>query len=100
MRDSERLDPIVDDAVQALRRVLKAGDHDEAEIQQARIASSVLSTWSKLKQTDRAQEGMYLTMARDLAEDRDELARYIELTLPEAPIAGVVGKKKLAAEKK
>jgi len=99
-RDSARLEPIIEPAVQALRKVFMGGNHEDADVTAARLASSVLATWARLKQAERAQEGIYFAMARELAEDREQLARYIRLTLPDVPIVRVMDAKKLPEPKK
>lgn len=98
-RDSQRLEGIVDEAVSAIRLIFQPGEHTDGEVVAARIGSSVLATWAKLKQSERAQEAVYFAMARELAEDRDQLAKYIEMTLPDVPLVRVLDAKKLPAPK-
>jgi len=99
-RDSKRLEPIIDPAINAIRSILTDGEHTDNEITAARIASSVLATWSKLKQSERAQEAVYFAMARELAQDQEQLAKYISMTLPDVPLVRVLDAKKLPAPKK
>lgn len=87
-KDSTRLEPLIDDAIQTLQTIFRAaGEHSGDELAVARLANSVLATWSKLKQSESAQEAVYFSMARELAEDREQLAHYIEVTMPHVPLA-------------
>lgn len=91
-KDSQRLEPMISGAVQTLERVFQPGEHDEQELIVARLASSVLATWAKLKQSERAQEAVYFTMARELAKDSDQLADYVRRTMPDVPLSKELNK--------
>jgi hypothetical protein len=97
MKDSDKLEVLVEPAVSALRKVfLSPGDElMDTDIDTARLASSVLSTWSRLKQAERAQEAVYFNMARELATDKAQLEQYIKLSLPDVPLVKVLDAKKL-----
>ncbi len=98
--DSDRLEPIIDEAVNAIHHIFTSNEHTDNDVAAARIASSVLATWSKLKQSERSQEAIYFAMARELAEDKDQLEKYIALTLPDVPIVKMLDAKKLPAPRK
>lgn len=99
-RDSSRLEPVIDDAVNAIKSILKRGEHDVDEFTQARIATSTLATWAKLKQSERAADGLALSVAQQIAGDPDELAQYVKLTMPDTPIAQAIKPKQLGDGKK
>lgn len=84
-RDSDRMDQLVDPAVEALRKLLTDGPADETELAIANVAKGILATWAKLKQTERAQDAMNFAMARELL-DKEKLQEYIRLTLPGGPL--------------
>lgn len=96
MKDSQRIDPIVDDSVRAIKVILQPGERDDQDIAAARIASSILATWARLKQAERAREAIYFTMARELATNREQLEEYIKITLPDIPLAQALGAKQLS----
>ena len=85
VRDSDRLDTLIDPAVEALRKLLTEGPADDDELAIANVAKGILATWAKLKQTERAQDAMHFVMARELL-DKEKLQEYIKLTLPGGPL--------------
>lgn len=98
-KGSERLEPIIDEAVETLRKIFQADEPDTGELVVARLATSALATWAKLKQSEGAQEAVYFSIARELAQDKEQLAHYIEITLPHLPLAAQGVSKKLPAPK-
>jgi hypothetical protein len=48
----------------------------------ARIAVAAIATWTRSAQTRGASRALDYQMARDLAENKDELRRYVEITFP------------------
>ncbi len=92
-RPSNQLDPIVPDAVKTLKRILTDKTHSEDDLAIGRLASATLSTWAKLKQTEGAREAVFYSMARDIAENPEQLAHYIKVTLPDVPLAQALPKK-------
>lgn len=88
-RESERLEPLIDPAIQSLKRMFEGG-REEEDFTTARIASSVLSTWARIKQSERAEDAIMFSMARSLAHDREELERYLKVTMPDLPMLKVV----------
>jgi hypothetical protein len=97
MKDSDRLEGLVEPAVQALKKVfISPGDElIDNDLATARLAGSVLATWSRLKQSERTQEAVYFSMARELATDRVQLEQYIKMSLPDVPLVKVLDAKKL-----
>lgn len=86
MKDSERLEELVDPAVDVLRKAFESGTLTNKELGLARVASSTLSAWSRLKQVERAGDALRFNIARELATDKEQLAEYIRITNPEVPI--------------
>ena len=82
MKDSQRMEAVIDPAIKTLKAIFRPGESEEADLVKARLASSVLSTWARLRASERAQEALYFNMAQALASDREQLAQYIELTMP------------------
>lgn len=71
----------------ALKEFLQSKDHGKEDIAAARVASSVLASWSRHKQTEGAREATLFMMARELAKDQDELQQYIAIAAPASPFA-------------
>jgi hypothetical protein len=96
-KDSDRLEGIIEPAVSALRKVFtQPGDElVDNDLTTARLASSVLSTWSRLKTAERAQEAVYFNMARELANDQNQLKEYIRASMPDVPLVKVLDAKEL-----
>lgn len=59
---------------------------DVEDVGRARIAASVLSSYTKLKQVQSSREATTLSMARELARDKEEMALYIKMSMPNAPL--------------
>jgi hypothetical protein len=91
-RDSDRLETLIDLSVTAIERVLRDGKVEEDDLVIANMGKSVISTWAKLKQTERAQDAMYFVMARELL-DKEKLQEYIRLTLPAGSLKGLTSGK-------
>jgi hypothetical protein len=86
-KGSQRLEPVIDEAVEILKRTFQAGELNDQELAVARLANSTLGTWAKLKQSESAQEAVYFSMARELAQDQEQLAHYIKVTMPHLPLS-------------
>lgn len=98
-QDSKRLEPLLDDAIKSLRTVFR-GDRKDEDIAVARIAASVIATHSRLRQSERAEQGLLFNMAQALAEDKEQLAQYLRATVPEMPMVKKVEVKKVPASTK
>jgi hypothetical protein len=91
MRGKQPQDDVTIDELARLarRRVadfLKADDHTTMQIAEIRVATGVLATYARVKQTAGAREALTFMMARELAGDREQLADYIRATMPGAAI--------------
>lgn len=81
------LDETAEQAMLKLKAELGSVDHDEDAIKWARIAASLVGTWSRVKQAENGQAKFYFTVAKTLSESPEELKDYVRLTLPSTPIA-------------
>ena len=82
-----QFDELFQGAAQGLREFFQSGgDITEKELARARICSTVVSAWSRYEQTKRAKEATQFMMARELATNRDQLAAYVRISMPEASI--------------
>jgi hypothetical protein len=100
-KDSDQLQELIKPAVNALKKVFtQPGDElVDNDLTTARLAGSVLATWSRLKQAERAQEAVYFSMARELASDRSQLEQYVKLSMPDVPLVKVLDAKKVPSLK-
>ena len=80
------LDLLGAEAVGALRKFLGQPEHTSLDIGKARVAASALSAWSRYKQTESARESTFLLLARELAENKEQLRKYVKIAMPNAPI--------------
>ena len=73
-------------ALSKVRAYLTSDGQDKSLYQQARVASNLLGTWSRLQQTERARDANIIMMARDLAANKDELREYLRVAMPSSPL--------------
>lgn len=80
------LPEVATQALSYLHHYFSGIQHTDKEIKEAKIAVSVVSAYTRDKQTEGAREALQFMMARSLTSNKDELARYIKVALPSAPI--------------
>jgi hypothetical protein len=66
-----------------LTRFFRQSDHDTKDISVARVSTAVLSAWTRYEQTKSAEQATMFMVARELASNKEELAKYISATMPE-----------------
>lgn len=98
MQEFDRLNDLVDPAFEALQRALKPGARTKDELLQARIANTALGHVLKSKQIDQADKKFRFNVARELAEDKEQLAAYLEVSTPK--LVGASSRKLPAPKKK
>lgn len=98
MKSSNLLEDAVGPAVDILKKLFtnRDGEISDVDVSTARIAASLVSAWTRLKQTESAQEAVYFSMARDLASNPEQLAEYIRFSMPDVPLVKVLEKKEPA----
>jgi len=96
-KDSEKIEDLIGPAANLLKRVFAAPGDElvDNDLTTARLAATVISSWTRLKQAERAQEAVYFSMARELAGDRAQLEQYIKLSMPDVPLVKVLEARKL-----
>jgi hypothetical protein len=55
------------------------------DIAKARVAASVLSSYTRLIASASARDALMFNIARELADDKEQLADYIAIAVPSAP---------------
>ena len=65
-------------------------ERTSADVAAARVASSVLATDARTKQAAGAADALSFMIARELADDKTQLKRFLEAAMPAAPIVRVL----------
>lgn len=82
-KDSRRLEPLLDPSIKVIKRALSEAEMSQDDLAKAKIATNVLSTFAKLKQSERAQEGNIISLAQLLTSDPAQRLEYIRASSPE-----------------
>lgn len=87
MKNTEKkLVDLADEAIGTLNHFFSEGEHTPRDIGVARIATAVLSAWTRQQQTRSAEKATLFMVARELASDKEQLAEYVRLTMPDLSI--------------
>ena len=78
----KELGSLAKQAISKLREFFNQEDHTGKDIGAARIATAVLSSWTRHAQTKSAEKATMFMVARELAQDKEQLAEYVRLTMP------------------
>jgi hypothetical protein len=89
-KTEQRTERLADLAMDEIESFFKSKDRSPQAIAGARIASSVLASHARLKQSERAEQAMTFMMARELAADGDQLKQYIKATMPSSPFVKAI----------
>lgn len=68
-----------------LRQRAKGEPLEREAILTLRSVSAIISAWTRLEQTRSAREATQFLMARELAENQEQLRAYLKLTMPKIP---------------
>jgi len=82
MDTNEKLTELADKAMDGLRSFLDAEDHTGKDIGVARVATSILNAWTRYQQARNAEKALVFMVARELAQDKEQLQEYIRASLP------------------
>lgn len=83
---SERFQQAAQVSLEKLMAYLQSDGNDEDLLKQARVASSVLASHQRHEATNSSREKTIIGLARSLARDKDQLAQYVRITMPESSI--------------
>lgn len=87
MKDTEKkLTNLADQAIDTLGDFFKKDDRGSKDIGVARVATAVLSAWTRQQQTRSAEKTTMFMVARELASNKEQLAEYVRLTMPDLSI--------------
>lgn len=71
------------DAVDIVRDFFRSGsDPDETTMKKVRVATSVLSSYTRHEQTESARDQTAVVVARELASNKEEFSDYLRLSAP------------------
>lgn len=70
-------------AMKQLGEFFNEGEHTSKSIAAARVATAILSSWTRDHQTRSAEKATMFMVARELASDKNQLAEYIRITMPD-----------------
>lgn len=79
----EKLGSLAEKAISSLTQFFGQEDHTGKDIGAARIATAVLSSWTRHAQTKSAEKATMFMVARELASDKEQLTKYVRLTMPD-----------------
>lgn len=84
---SEQFQEAAKKSLSVLTDYLASDGNDENAIKKARVASSVLASHQRFEATKSSREKTIIGLARSLARDRDQLAEYVKITMPDQELA-------------
>lgn len=87
---SDQFQQAAEESLKTLVDFLRSEGDDEKLMKKARVASSVLACHGRFEATKSVRERTIVGLARTLARDREQLAEYVKITLPESKIAGAL----------
>ena len=70
------------DAVETLRKFFKVESPDDETIKKVKIATSILSSYTRHEQTESAKEQTAVIVGRELSSNKDEFAEYLRISIP------------------
>jgi len=85
--NKQEFEKVFGEAIKTAGEVLKLarqGKLDDNELGVGRIACAIISAWTRLQQTESARQATTFVMARELAENTDQLKEYLRVSLPPA----------------
>lgn len=86
VKTENKLEALADAAMSQLFKFFKGEEHTGRDIAVARVSTAVISSWTRYQQTKSAETATLFMMARELATDKEQLARYISVTMPDVGI--------------
>jgi len=70
-------------AISRLSTFFNQEEHTGKDISAARVATAVLSSWTRQQQTKSAEKTTMFMVARELATNKEQLTEYVRLTMPD-----------------
>lgn len=89
-----KLGSLAEQAIGSLKGFFKQEEHTGKDIGAARIATAILSSWTRQAQTKSAEKATMFMVARELASDKEQLAEYVRLTMPDLGLTKALPKGK------
>jgi len=73
-------------AMEKISDFFKESNHDGKDFAVVRVGTAVLGAWARNQQTRSAEKATMFMVARELATDKEQLRKYIGLTMPESGV--------------
>lgn len=86
--ETKKIDEMFDEAVNVISDFLKSNLISKEDVQKARIASSAMGMYQRFRATINAEMGLKYRICKDLAKDKEELEKYINITTPDLKLKG------------
>ena len=80
---TENLGNLAKVGIAELEDFVTAKEFTSQDLGKARVITSLISAYARLKQAEGAQQATTFMMARELANDKQELRAYIAATMPD-----------------
>jgi len=90
----KKLGGLAEQAISKLKDFFNQEEHTGKDIGSARIATAVLSSWTRHAQTKSAEKATMFMVARELASNKEQLADYVRLTMPDLGLTKALPKGK------
>lgn len=75
-----------EEAIEVVREFLRNPSAEREQMARVKYASSMVSNYVKHEQTQSAREATNFMMARELAQNSEQLAEYLKAASPSAPV--------------
>ena len=98
-RGTKDMQDLFDAGKKKLLKFLAKEKYTSTDIGAAKIASSVLSAYTRMGATESANKTTELLLIREVNASPEQLRRYIELTQPSHPLLRVIPKRAAVAAK-
>jgi hypothetical protein len=79
----DQLKSLASEAMGKLSDFFRLGEHGSKDIAVARVSTAVISAWTRYEQTKGAEKATMFMVARELASDKEQLAQYVAVSMPE-----------------
>lgn len=96
----QEIENATEQAVKRIRQFLAKESPTSSEVAAARIATSTLASYARVRQADGAREAMVAMMARELSEDRPHLRRLLRIgSVEDSPLRALAEAPELPPKK-
>jgi len=98
-KPDQKWDQLFKESSSIILGYLKAENDDTVDLKKVRVANSVLSSYTKHEQTNSAREQTAVIVARQLADNKEDFLKYLEMSSPKLAEPAKLMSKRVAPEK-